>query len=265
MRFRKIVICCMIVCSMLLCPFNSQVSAGKYGIEYNPDAYSAKFVAGQKRMIRTYDSGVIIGKTQYTLARLRQKVTSGAKKGKIYKSKQGDYEDVIVVKMDVYPQKHSNKKMYGVAEYLKCAIALPDNITTVNSYSPRNQPKSSTWNIGVNAGGSKKDGGTFGVSASTEVKVKDLDVDTNVDITSKVADFIYDYKPHKTLSWSKTANKYVRSSSTQYAMIDISTRSYSSLKFNLKCNYTYALDKNAKPLNVVWGSQKATGSYTWKF
>lgn len=88
--------------------------------------------------------------------------------------------------------------------------------------------------------------------------------EADVQISKKKASFSYDYKPSKGCSWSASKNKYVRNSSTQYAMISYNAENYGSLVLDFNANFTYANDENARPWNVVYGSEKANSSYTWK-
>ncbi len=267
MKFRKKIVCGLLVAAMAIGSSSVTCYAGDYGIKFSEKSYDAKYhtSASEKvKYINTYGPcGILIGKTQYTLARLRRKHTSGKNKGKIYKTKNKEYEDVIVVKMDAYPQQNKKYECYGVTEYIKCKVTLPKEITTINDYSPQNNPQQSDWNIGVN-GEIGSDGGKLGVNASTTVKVKDLDVETNVNLPDRKAEFIFDYKPHKSLSWSSKANKYVRNSSTQYMMIAMNTKDYKEIKFDFNCNYTTAMSKKAEPCLTDWGSNKQKASYTWK-
>lgn len=198
---------------------------------------------------------------------MRRKITKGKNKGKIYKTQNKEYEDVIVVKMDIDPQQNKKENVYGVAEYLKCTINLPQKITTVNDYAPQNQPQEQTWTISVNGmGGISTDGADGGleVGASTQVKIKDIDVESNVNLSKKRAEFIYDYKPHKNISWNSKVNKYVRNSSMQYSMISIDSLDYEQLEFKFNCNYTWAKSKSAKPFDTKKGSQKGQKKIVWK-
>ena len=231
----------------------SEVSAAKTtknGFTYNSSIYKAKF-SNARDIVTKDNNGTVIGIMSYKIGRLRNKK-------KVSSSK---YEDIIMVKMLMEPQKNAAKKRYGVSEYLKCAISLPSN--DVNSWAPVNQAPTDNWTIGLSAGADSK-GMSFGVSASTSICNKRLDFESDVRPSKKKANFIYDYQPYKSLSWNKNKNKYFRNSSTQYCMISVNTKNYSKLRFDFNSNFTYSHEPYAQPIHVTFGSSKGAGSYTWK-
>lgn len=223
----------------------------QYGITYNDKKYDAVFKTGMSMSTRD-ENGKIIGKMSYTVGRLRYKK----------KNSNGTYQDVLVVRMLMEPQKEvasGRTVRWGVSEYLKMSAALPTD--SVNKWEPANVPKSSTWNIGIST--STQD--PLAVAASTTVVKKQLELEADVRPSKKLANMIYDYRPNKSRSWDSDENKYVRNSSIQYAMVSYNPKKYSSMKFTFNANFTWALDKYATPVYVASGSDKGKVEYTWKF
>lgn len=230
-------------------------AAEQYGFSYDADACSAQFKTGG--VVTTYDAGgEAIGKMWYTVGRIRNK----------NKNSNGTYQDALVVRMQMDPQKGVQTKYngiaYGVSEYLKVTANLPSN--SINDWSPKNEPKETTWNINLSLGANAA-GKNNSISASTIFTEKQLDFEADIQISNQKATFIYDYKPEKSFSWSSTVNKYVRNSSMQYAMVSFNAKNYSNIVLTFNSNFTMADDKDAKPIFTDFGSKKGVGSYVFSF
>lgn len=218
------------------------------GFSYDDSIYNATFT-DKYRTISTFDSdNNCIGKMHYKLGRLRNKK----------KNKNKTYQDTIVIRMVMDPQRNPDKKRFGCSEYLEVTALLPTS--QINDWSPQNQPNSSTWNIGFSATSDK----IASISASTNVTKKQLDFESDVQINKKKMRMVYDYKPDKSYIWSSTRNKYVRNSSVQYAMVTFDANKYSSIQFNFKANFTYSMEKKCQPIYIEFGSNKGKGKYKWE-
>ncbi len=227
-----------------------------YGITYDETSYTANFNTG--KYMYTYGAeGVTIGKMWYNVGKLRNKI----------KNPNGTYQDVAVVRMQMEPLKNVKTKLrgtiYGVSEYLAVSIGLPSS--SINDWSPKNEPKTSTWDIGLSIGGDKS-GLNGAITASTEITKSQLEYEADIQISNRKAKFIFDYKPEKRfMSYSTTANKYTRNTSMQYAMVSYNSAEYKNLSFDFEANFTYAYDEDAKPTNVVFGSYEGEKTFIFSF
>ena len=215
--FKKVIAMTTAIMFATIALFNDSMevqAAKQYGMSYDSSECYAEFKTGGE--IKTYDSNnAVIGKMYYTIAKMRAKT----------KNDDGTYENIVVVRMQMDPQKAvktGTQTRYGVSEYLKVTANLPTCV--INDWSPKNAPEDETWNIGIE-GSASKDGPSVGVSASTDVVIKQLDFEADVQISNKRATFIFDYKPSKGYYWSSSKNKYVRNSSMQYAMVSYTASS----------------------------------------
>ena len=106
-----------------------------------------------------------------------------------------------------------NQKGYGMSEYMSLKTTLP----SLNDYKPQNDPNTDSINIGIGVG---KDGPS--VSASYEVKTKELDITSKCNTPQKLYQVVYDYKPHIPNIFG--SNKYLANESVQMGMAEITSK-----------------------------------------
>lgn len=253
MRLKKILATLILAVTLAssFCLGANATEVTKYGITYDNAVYNARFSVARDLITRNPSDGIVLGIMTYQIGQLKSKT----------KVSGNTNEQVIVVKMIMEPQKNYSKSVFGVSEYLRCSMSLPS--TSVNTWQPTNDAPTDNWTFGIGAEFGKGSGVTGNVSVSTTVEKERLDVEADVRPSSQRAIFNYDYKPYKTLNYSKTKNKYFRNSSIQYCVISVNANSYNSMYFDFGANFTYSREQYAKPSHVIFGSHQGTTTYEW--
>ena len=151
-----------------------------------------------------------------------------------------------------------NQKGYGMSEYMSLKATLP----SLNDYKPQNDPNTDSINIGI---GVDKDGPS--VSASYEVKTKELDITSKCNTPQKLYHVVYDYKPHIPNIFG--SNKYLANESIQMGMAEITSKKDTiTFNVNYEARFGAADKKNCSPGYVCVDyvkKNKAKRKYTFKF
>lgn len=186
------------------------LESSAYGFEVDSEYYGTSY---WYNTITTYVKcdGNVIGTNSIDIGMTRSKSTVTG----------GYYLDQIMVRTAMKGKK-SKKGYCGYAEHLTLESVLPAE-TYLVAYSPESEAGMTSYDIGISADTDK----TVGISASTTVTKKALDINNYCDTSKKKFKICYDYK-HATLRWNwDTYDKYAYNESIQRAHYTIKSKMYS--------------------------------------
>ncbi len=200
---------CLIVCSNvnIVAFAASDVEAGAYGFNVDSGTYKTSVWYNTVTTNCKID-GKIIGvcTTSIGMTRAKKKVSGNY------------YLDQVFVKCTM-KGKNPVKKYAGYSEHLTIKSALPKN-TSLVAYSPESIANMKSYDIGVSVGSDK----SVGISGSTTVTKKALDVNNYCDTSSRLVKICYDYKNNWLVpSGYNTYGKYAYNESIQRTHYTIKT------------------------------------------
>lgn len=178
-----------------------------YGYEVDLDTY--KTPAWYNAITTNcYRDGYLIGTctTSIGVTRAKQKASGGY------------YMDQVMVRC-LMKGKNPTKKYAGYSEHLTIQSTLPSR-TSLMAYSPTQLATATTYNVGFQASSDK----TVGISASTDITKKALEINSYSDTNARLFKSCYDYQ-HSILRPNWKLDKYSYNESVQRAHYVIKTKS----------------------------------------
>lgn len=186
------------------------VEAATYGFSVDSDQY--KKTAWYNTITVSVKSGNdVIGvcTTSIGMTRAKDKVSGGK------------YIDQVFVKCTMKGRKPKDDKA-GYSEHLTVTSKLPSSASLM-AYSPESQADMKSYEIGANAG-LDGDGASVGISGSTTVTKKALEINNYCDTAARLVKICYDYKNNWAVpSGYNTYGKYSYNESIQRMQYAIKT------------------------------------------
>lgn len=195
-----------------------------------------------------------------------------------YKTKEKNYIDTFMVKMEVNPQDAIKKgtsstgykykyKVYGFCKQLSLKCTMVDDMI---AYSPETQPEDTEYTLSAGASvgnlGSKSTAiGGANVSAATKIIKSALTFNFDkMNPAKNKFNLIYQYHPSYN-PFGKKRNKYLLNTNTQRATMTMKTKKkHYTMKFKLKLKVGYASNKSGSGASTFTILDGATGSRTIK-
>ncbi len=205
-HLKKIIFTTLIIVMCVTSPASMSIASAATDIESSTYGFSVDLNYFYKPIWYTtvttncYYNGKLIGvcTTNIGIARARSKASDG------------QYMDNVFVRCTM-KGKYPTKNYCGYSDELTIASTLPTSASLM-AYSPTQLATETSYTLGIEANNDK----TVGISASTTITKKALDIDSYSDTSARLYKTTYTYN-HPILRWNWALSKYSYNESIQKA------------------------------------------------
>ena len=222
------------------------------GFVYNPTAYDdIEFTNG--RVMNVYDDDDLVGSMTSVFGRM----VSNQESYRDFK------EEYILCKMYMEPYANVRAKKWGVSELSYCNMHFPTGVGSgrENLWTP--------YSVGLTSQRVElyKAGYLEYVGATINKPISNIFVTGEMQSSKRMFEITYDYEPSRTrnpFDQSKKRNKTFANPLAVYGIMSVYSKRRGDVQFDLKAEFSYAKDSNARPAYTCFETCDEECVFKWK-